>query len=199
MYKDLKQNYWWVNMKNQVAEFVARCLTCQRVKTEHQRPSRPPQSRQKSYADKRRKDLEFEAGDKVFLKVAHLKGVVRFGKKGKLRPRYIGPFEILDRIGNVAYRLALPPEHASVHNVFHISMLRKYISDPSHIINHEELDVSNNLAYEESLVATLGNKVHKLRNREVPLVLVQWSRHGREEATWEREEEILAKYPNIPN
>ncbi|KAK6147797.1 hypothetical protein DH2020_018709 [Rehmannia glutinosa] len=157
------------------------------------------QDRQKSYADRRRKDLQFEVLDKVFLKVAPLKGVVRFGKKGKLRPRYIGPFEILDRIEDVAYRLALPPELATVHNVFHISMLRKYISDPSHIINHEELDVSNNLAYEESPVAILGKKVHKLRNREVPLVLVQWSRHGREEATWEREEEILAKYPNIPN
>ncbi|KAK6124790.1 hypothetical protein DH2020_041480 [Rehmannia glutinosa] len=157
------------------------------------------QDRQKSYADRRRKDLQFEVLDKVFLKVAPLKGMVRFGKKGKLRPRYIGPFEILDRIGDVAYRLALPPELAAVHNVFHISMLRKYISDPSHIINHEELDVSNNLAYEESPVAILGKKVHKLRNREVPLVLVQWSRHGREEATWEREEEILAKYPNIPN
>ncbi|KAK6131144.1 hypothetical protein DH2020_035112 [Rehmannia glutinosa] len=128
------------------------------------------QDRQKSYADRRRKDLQFEVNDKVFLKVAPLKGVVRFGKKGKLRPRYIGPFEIL-----------------------------KYIADPSHIINHEELDVSNNLAYEESPVAILGKKVHKLRNREVPLVLVQWSRHGREEATWEREEEIIAKYPNIHN
>ncbi|KAK6139125.1 hypothetical protein DH2020_027133 [Rehmannia glutinosa] len=160
---------------------------------------RTAQSYQKSYADKRRKDLEFEVLDRVFLKVAPLKGMVRFGKKGKLRPRYIGPFEILERIGDVAYRLALPPELAAVHNVFHISMLRKYISDPSHIINHEELDVSNNLAYEESPVAILGKKIHKLRNREVPLVLVQWSRHGREEATWEREEQILAKYPNIPN
>ncbi|KAK6122008.1 hypothetical protein DH2020_044246 [Rehmannia glutinosa] len=156
---------------------------------------RTAQSRQKSYADKRRKDLEFEAGDEVFLRLSPRKGVVRFGKKGKLRPRYIGPFEILDRIGDVAYRLALPPNLQARHNVFHISMLRKYIADPSHIINHEELDVSNNLAYEESPVAILGNKVHKLRNREVPLVLVQWSRHGREEATWEREEEIIAKYP----
>ncbi|KAK6148426.1 hypothetical protein DH2020_019338 [Rehmannia glutinosa] len=110
------------------------------------------QDRQKSYADRRRKDLQFEVLDKVFLKVAPLKGMVRFGKKGKLRPRYIGPFEILDRIGDVAYRLALPPELAAVHNVFHISMLRKYISDPSDIINHEELDVSNNLAYEERLL-----------------------------------------------
>ncbi|KAK6163519.1 hypothetical protein DH2020_000383 [Rehmannia glutinosa] len=124
------------------------------------------QDRQKSYADRRRKDLQFE---------------------------------ILERIGDVAYRLTLPLELAAVHNVFHISMLRKYISDPSHIINHEELDVSNNLTYEESPVAILGKKVHKLRNREVPLVLVQWSQHGREEATWEREEEILTKYPNIPN
>ncbi|KAK6143438.1 hypothetical protein DH2020_023786 [Rehmannia glutinosa] len=157
------------------------------------------QDRHKSYADIRRKDLQFEVLNMAFLKVAPLKGMVRFGKKGNLRPRYIGPFEILERIGDVAYRLALPPELAAVHNVFHISMLRKYISEPSHIINQEELDVSNNLTYEESPVAILGKKVHKLRNREVPLVLIQWSRHGREEATWERDEEILAKYPNIPN
>ena len=84
------------------------------------------QSRQKSYADKRRRPLEFQVGDAVFLKVAPLKGVTRFGKKGKLRPRFIGPFEILQRIGKVAYRLALSPDLAAVHNVFHVSMLKKY-------------------------------------------------------------------------
>ncbi|KAK6163775.1 hypothetical protein DH2020_000639 [Rehmannia glutinosa] len=134
------------------------------------------QDRLKSYAYKRRKDLQFEVKDKVFLKVAPLKGVVHFGKKGKLRPRYIEPFEILDRTGDVAYRV-----------------------DPSHIINPKELDVSNNLSHEESPIAILGKQVPKLRNREVPLMLVQWSRHGKEEATWEREEEILAKYLSIPS
>ena len=82
----------------------------------------------------RRRPLEFEIGDKVFLKVAPIRGIMRFGKKGKLSPRYVGPFEVLERIGAVAYRLALPPPMAGVHDVFHVSMLRKYVADPSHIL-----------------------------------------------------------------
>ena len=104
-------------------------------------------SRQKSYADKRRRPLEFSVGDSVFLKVAPMKGVMRFGKKGKLSPRYIGPFEIIERIGKVAYRLALPPELASVHSVFHVAMLRKYILDPSHVLQHEPIQVHEDLSY----------------------------------------------------
>ncbi|KAL6125247.1 hypothetical protein ACLB2K_073306 [Fragaria x ananassa] len=91
------------------------------------------QSRQKSYADIRRKDLEFQVGDWVFLKLSPWKGVVRFGKRGKLSPRYIGPYEIIVRVGSLAYRLALPSELSRIHNVFHVSMLRKYIADPSHV------------------------------------------------------------------
>ena len=91
------------------------------------------QSRQKSYADVRMKDLEFQVGDWVFLKLSPWKGVVRFGKRGKLSPRNIGPYEIIERVGSLAYQLALPPELARIHNVFHVSMLRKYIADPSHV------------------------------------------------------------------
>ena len=90
------------------------------------------QSRQKSYADVRRRPLEFKVWDHVFLKVMPKRGVVRFGKRGKLSPRFIGPLEILERIGTVAYRLALPPSMSSVHEVFHVSMLRKYTRDPAH-------------------------------------------------------------------
>ena len=93
------------------------------------------QSRQKSYADKRRRPLEFEAGDHVFLKVMPEKGVVRFGKQGKLSPRFIGPFEVLERVGAVAFRLALPPSLLGVHEVFHVSMLRKYTPDPAHVVD----------------------------------------------------------------
>ena len=100
---------------------------------------RKAQSRQKSYANVRRRDLKFEVGDKVFLKVAPMKGVLRSGRKGKLSPRFIGPFEILERVGQVAYRLALPPVLSGVHNVFHVSMLRLYISDPSHVIDFKPL------------------------------------------------------------
>ena len=97
------------------------------------------QSRQKSYIDKRRRPLEFQVRDSVFLKVAPIKGVMRFGKKGKLSPRFIGPFKILERIGKVAYKLALPPELSSVHNVFHISMLKKYVPDPTHVLEYEPI------------------------------------------------------------
>uniref|UniRef100_A0A7N2MWN1 RNA-directed DNA polymerase n=1 Tax=Quercus lobata TaxID=97700 RepID=A0A7N2MWN1_QUELO len=103
------------------------------------------QSRQKSYYDHSRKKVEFEVGDMVFLKVFPMKGVMRFGKKGKLSPRFVGPFEILKRIGKVAYELPLPPTLAEVHNVFHVSMLRKYISDPSHVLNYEPLKIKDDL------------------------------------------------------
>ncbi|KAL0536372.1 hypothetical protein IC582_025319 [Cucumis melo] len=155
------------------------------------------QSRQKSYADVRRKDLEFEVGDMVFLKVAPMKGVLRFAKKGKLSPRFVGPFEILERIGPVAYRLALPPSFAAVHDVFHISMLRKYVADPTHVVDFEPLQVSENLSYEEQPVEVLAREVKKLRSREIPLVKILWQNHGVEEATWEKEEDIRAQHPEL--
>ena len=107
------------------------------------------QDRQKSYADKRRKDLEFEVEDRVFLKLSLWKGVVRFGKRGKLSPHYIGPFEIVERIGPVAYILDLPEDLSRVHNVFHISMLRKYISYPSHVLETPEIEMRDDLSYKE--------------------------------------------------
>ena len=97
--------------------------------------------RQKSYADLKRKDIEYEVGDKIFLKVSSWRKIMRFGKKGKLSPRFIGPYEILERIGPVAYRLALPPELAKLHDVFHVSMLRRYRSDESHILPVLEIHV----------------------------------------------------------
>ena len=93
------------------------------------------QSRQKNYVDRRREPLEFEVRDHVFLKVMPKIGVVRFGKRGKLEPRYIRPFEVLERVDTVAYRLALPPSLSSVYEVFHVSMLRKYTPDPTHVVD----------------------------------------------------------------
>ena len=90
--------------------------------------------RQKSYADNRRSDLQFEIGDRVFLKISPWKGVLRFGRRGKLRPRYIGPYEIIAIVGPVAFKLKLPPELSRIHDIFHVSMLRKYIPDPSHVL-----------------------------------------------------------------
>ena len=99
------------------------------------------QSRQKSYADARRRPLEFEVGDHVFFKVMPKRGVVKFGKRGKLSPRFIGPFEILERVGTVAYRLALPPSMSGVHEVFHVSMLRKYAPYPTHVVDWGQIEI----------------------------------------------------------
>ncbi|KAL0546138.1 hypothetical protein IC582_016044 [Cucumis melo] len=155
------------------------------------------QSRQKSYADVRRKDLEFEIGDKVFLKVAPMKGVLRFERRGKLSPRFVGPFEILERIGPVAYRLALPPSLSTVHDVFHVSMLRKYVSDPSHVVDYEPLEIDENLSYVEQPVEVLAREVKTLRNKQIPLVKVLWRNHRVEEATWEREDDMRSRYPEL--
>ncbi|KAL0548854.1 hypothetical protein IC582_013330 [Cucumis melo] len=155
------------------------------------------QSRQKSYADVRRKDLEFEIGDKVFLKVAPMKGVLRFERRGKLSPRFVGPFEVLERIGPVAYRLALPPSLSTVHNVFHVSMLRKYVPDPSHVVDYEPLEIDKNLSYVEQPVEVLAREVKTLRNKEIPLVKVLWRNHRVEEATWEREDDMRSRYPEL--
>ncbi|KAL5556863.1 hypothetical protein UlMin_039099 [Ulmus minor] len=155
------------------------------------------QSRQKSYADRRRKLLEFAIGDKVFLKVAPMKGVMRFGKRGKLSPRFIGPFEILERIGDLAYRVALPPAMSGIHNVFHVSMLRKYTPDPSHVLSYDTLDLRQDLTFEESPVKILDREEKELRRKKIRLVKVLWRNHEVEEATWEREDEMRAKYPHL--
>ena len=155
------------------------------------------QDRQKSYNDNRRRKLEFEVGHKVFLKVSPMKGVKRFGVKGKLSLKFIGPFEILRRIGEVAYELALPPELDGVHNVFHVSQLRKYVYDPSHILSYEPLQVDETLSYEEKPLKILDQRVKELRNKSIPLVKVLWTHHGEEEATWEKESEMRSRYPHL--
>ncbi|KAL5539960.1 hypothetical protein UlMin_045183 [Ulmus minor] len=155
------------------------------------------QSRQKSYADRRRKPLDFAIGDKVFLKVAPMKGVMRFGKRGKLSPRFVGPFEILERIGDLAYRVALPPAMSGIHNVFHVSMLRKYTPDPSHVLSYDTLDLRQDLTFEELSVKILDREEKELRRKKIRLVKVLWRNHEVEEATWEREDEMRAKYPHL--
>ncbi|KAL0536724.1 hypothetical protein IC582_025684 [Cucumis melo] len=155
------------------------------------------QSRRKSYVDVRRKDLEFDVGDKVFLKVAPMKGVLRFERRGKLSPRFVGPFEILERIGPIAYRSVLPPSLSKVHDVFHDSMLRKYVPDPSHVVDYEPLEIDENLSYTEQPVEVLAREVKMLRNRDIPLVKVLWRNHKVEEATGEREDDMRARYSNF--
>ena len=130
------------------------------------------QSRQKNYADVLRRPLEFEVGDHVFLKVMPKRGVVRFGKHGKLSPRFIGPFEILERIGTVAYRLALPPSMSGVHEVFHVSMLQKYTPDPAHVVDWGQIEVDIDGTFEEGPVCIVVNCDQVLRRKTVRLVRV---------------------------
>ena len=116
------------------------------------------QSRKKSYADVRRQPLEFEVGDHVFLKGMPKRRVVRFGKRGKLSPRFIGPFEILERVGTIAYRLALPPRMSGVHEVFHVSLLQRYTPDPTHVVDWGEIEVDTNGTFEEGPVCIMNSR-----------------------------------------
>jgi len=154
-------------------------------------------SRQKAYVDNRRRNLEFSVGDQVFLRVSPMKGVMRFGKRGKLSPRYIGPFEILDRIGAVAYRLALPSELSMIHPVFHVSMLRKYLPDLSHVLAPQAIELNEDLSFEEKPVTIIDRQVKKLRSKEIASVKVVWKNHSVEEATWEVEDAMRDKYPYL--
>ena len=153
------------------------------------------QGRQKSYADVRRRPLEFEVGDYVFLKVMPKRGVVRFGKRGKLSPRFIGPFEILERVGTVAYLLALSPNMLGVHKVFHVSMLWKYTPDPAHVVDWGQIEVDTDGTFEEGPMCILDSRDKVLRRKTVRLVLVLWRHYGVEESMWEREDTMWATYP----
>jgi len=136
-------------------------------------------------------------GDRVWLQVSPMKGVMRFGKKGKLSPRFIGPYEILERMGEVAYKLALPPSLTAVHPVFHVSMLRKYVPDESHVISVESVELSPDLTFEEEPIAILDRQVRKLRTKDIVSVKVQWRHRSDREATWESEDDMRVRYPQL--
>ncbi|WVZ93200.1 hypothetical protein U9M48_039200 [Paspalum notatum var. saurae] len=301
MYQDLKQKFWWYGMKREVAEYVALCDVCQRVKAEHQKPAgllqplkipewkweeigmdfivglprtqsafdsiwvvvdrltkvahfipvkttysgaklaefyqanikmspfqalygrrcrtplhwdqpgekqlfgpgiiedaerqvrmirenlRIAQTKQKSYADNRRRDLEFAVGDYVYLKVSPIRGLRRFKVKGKLAPRYIGPFKIIDRKGEVAYQLELPDRLSGVHNVFHISQLKKCLRVHEERLREDELNVRDDLTYTEYPVQIL----------EMAERTTETGHHMAEEATWEREDDLRTDYPKL--
>ncbi|XP_073120566.1 uncharacterized protein [Henckelia pumila] len=155
------------------------------------------QDRQDKYANVRRRPLSFEQGDRVFLKIYPFRGTVRFGNRGKLSSRFIGPYEILEKIGYLSYRLALPPSLSGIHDIFHVSMLRKYEPDASHVLRSDEAELDETLSYVERPIQVLDHKEKQLRNKSISLVKVQWSRHGVEEATWEVEQDMRQRYPEL--
>jgi hypothetical protein len=167
-------------------------LICERLKI--------AQSRQKSYADPKHREVEFKNGDFAYLRVTPLKGMQRFHVKGKLAPRYIGPFKILARRGEVSYQLELPPELSAVHDVFHVSLLRKCLEVPDkpnvfHNIDHRSVDLNEDLTYREHPVRILEEANRTTRRRNIKFFKVQWSNHSEEEATWEREDYLRAEFP----
>ncbi|GJV42735.1 putative reverse transcriptase domain-containing protein [Tanacetum coccineum] len=299
MYQDLKHLYWWPNMKADTATYISKCLTCSKVKAEHQKPSgllvkpevpewkwekitmdfvtklpkttngydtiwvivdrltksahflpmretdpmeklmklymkevvtrhgvpvevgdaqltgpsiiletiekiveiksriQATRDRKKSYANIRRKPLEFQVGDRVMLKVSPWKGVVRFGKQGKLNPRYVGPFKVIKRVGTVAYKLELPQQLSRVHNTFHMSNLKKCMSDESLVIPLGELHVDDKLHFVEEPVEVMDRKIKQLKRSRIPIIKVRWNSKRGPEFTWEHEDQFKQKYPHL--
>ncbi|GJS82949.1 putative reverse transcriptase domain-containing protein [Tanacetum coccineum] len=154
-------------------------------------------SRQKSYADRRAKPLEFEVGDMVLLKVSPWKGTVRFGKRGKLSPRYIGPFKILARVGLVAYTLELPEELKGIHNTFHVSNLKKCLAEGDIVVLIDEIQLDDKLHMIEEPVEVVDREVKRLKQSRIPIVKVRWNSQRGPEFTWEHEDQIKKKYPHL--
>nr|KYP57157.1 Retrotransposable element Tf2 [Cajanus cajan] len=151
------------------------------------------QSRQKSYADKGRKASGFGEGERVFLKVTPTSGVGRALRARKLTPRLVGPYQIIQRVSPVAYRLALPPSLSNLHDVFHVSQLRKYIHEPSHVVELDDVPVKENLTFEKLPVAVVDHKLKELRDKSISLVKVLWDA-STGEATWEVEHQCRERY-----
>jgi len=152
------------------------------------------QSRQKSYFDKRRDPLQFEVGNHVYLRVSPTRGVQRFGVKGKLAPRYVGPYEIIEICGPVAYRVRLPPQLSAIHDIFHVSQLKKCVRVPTEIVEQEDIRVEPDLSYVEYPIKVLDRKERVTRRKVVKMYKIQWSHHTEEEATWETETYLNEHY-----
>ncbi|GJX04000.1 putative reverse transcriptase domain-containing protein [Tanacetum coccineum] len=174
-------------------DFVTKLLKSRKIKQRIQ----AARDRQKSYADLKRKPMEFQVGDRVMLKVSPWKGVVRFGKRGKLNPRYVGPFKVLEKVGSVAYKLELPQELSRVHNTFHVSNLKKCYSDEPLAVPLEGLHIDDKLQFVEEPVEIMEREIKRLKRSRIPLVKVRWNSRRGPEFTWEREDSFKKKYPHL--
>jgi hypothetical protein len=155
------------------------------------------QSRQKSYIGHRKRELSFEVEDFVYVKVSPMRGLRHFKVRGKLAPRFIGPFKILEKRGEVAYQLELLPQLSNVHDVFHVSQLRKCLRVPEEQLPMKDLDATEDLSYQEYPIKILERSERVTRNKKVNMCKVQWSHHTEDEATWEREEELRVEFPSF--
>ncbi|GJR77214.1 putative reverse transcriptase domain-containing protein [Tanacetum coccineum] len=235
LYYDLRDLYWWPQMKKDIAMCVSKCLTCSKVKAKHQKPSRLLQQpeipeygmirktinqrdrskettdkivmikerlkaagdHQKSYAYNRKKSIDFNVGDKVLLKVSPWKGVVRFGKRSKLSPRYIRPFKIVERVGLVAYRLRLLQELVGIYDTFHVSNLNECLADVNLHVPLGEIKIDNGLRFVEEPIEKMNHEVKKLKQSRIPIVKVRWNSRRGPKFTQEREDGMKCKYPQL--
>jgi hypothetical protein len=141
--------------------------------------------------------LEFEDGNHVYLRVSPMKGMKRFGVKGKLAPRYIGPFPILEKCGSVAYMLDLTPSLAGVHDIFHVSQLKKCLKAPVDVVLPEVTPLETDLSYPEYLIKVLDQKDRVTRRKTLKFFKIQWSNHSEEEATWESDDFLRSRHPDF--
>jgi hypothetical protein len=153
--------------------------------------------RQESYANKRRRHLQFEVGDHVYLKILPMKDVKRLGVKGKQSPRYIGPFSILEKCGKVAYKLELPPSLAGVHDIFHVSQLKKCLKALVDVVLPEVAQLETDLTYLKHPIKILDQRSHVTRRKMIKFYKIQWSNHTVEEATWESEDFLCSHHPDF--
>ncbi|GJV49549.1 hypothetical protein Tco_1439761 [Tanacetum coccineum] len=141
--------------------------------------------------------LEFSVGDYVLLKVSPWKGVVRFEKKGKLAPRFVGPFKIIEKVGPIAYRLDLPEELDGVHDMFHVSNLKKCLADPTLQVPLDEIRVDDKLNFMQEPMEIMEREFKKLKRSRISIVKVRWNSKRGPEFTWEREDQMKLKYPHL--
>ena len=155
------------------------------------------QSRQKSNYDRKHWGSIYQPGEQAYLRVTPMKGTHRFGIKGKLAHSYIGPFRILARRGHVAYKLELSPQFSHIHDVFHVSQLRRCFKDPHRAVDHELLELQDDLSYKEYPIRILDQAERRTRQKTTKFLKVQWSNHTKDEGTWEREDRLREEYPDL--